>query len=294
MLSSANTSRGKSVNTPKKHHLVAQMVLRRFCDPAGRLYVFNKRAPGLGFAHKETDATFFERHLYTATAADQTHDVTLEKEFAKKESGWNHTIGKIVAAAKSGSAFDPADIASLGEFFYYQWIRTPDFLRGLNSTRDATSILTKALARIESEGRLSDADKAELSKPESLARIKQNAIVTALSNAQTVALSILKACNFRIAVLSGPQEFVIGSYPVAFVVAQGQAIVAAPAMELWLPIASNVAVYPDTGASSTTVTPMSDARAIEINRVIANQSTLVGASTAGTLEQVIALAKPTP
>ena len=51
------------MNTPKKHHLVAQMVLRRFCDPTGRLYVYNKRAPGLGFAHKETDATFFERHL---------------------------------------------------------------------------------------------------------------------------------------------------------------------------------------------------------------------------------------
>lgn len=281
------------MNTPKKHHLVAQMVLRRFCDLSGQFYVFNRKAPGLGFARKETDATFFERHLYTATAADQTKDVTLEKEFARKESGWNHTIGKIVSTARSGSAFDPTDVASLGEFFYYQWIRTPDFLRGLDSTRDATSILITALARIDSEGRLSDAEKAELSKPESLARIKQNAIVSAVSQAQTVALSILKACNFRLAVLSGQQDFVIGSYPVAFVVAPSQAIMAAPAMELWLPIASDVAIYPDWGASSTTVSPMSDARAVEINRTIANQSTLIGARSAATLAQVIPLAKPT-
>lgn len=264
------------------------MVLRRFSDPSGQLFVFNKRAPHLRFSKVSTDDTFFERHLYSKTAADRTKDVTLEKEFARKESGWSYAMGKIIAAAKSGAAFDPADIASLGEFFYYQWIRTPDFLKSLDSTKNFAAILTNALARIEAEGRLTDAEKAELSKPESLARIKQNAIVTAISQVQTDALSALKGCHFRIAVLPpGQQEFVIGSNPVAFVIAPGQAIMARPGMELWLPIASDVAVYPDKGSSSTTVVPIAAPRAVEINRVIANQSTLVGAKSVGTLEQII-------
>lgn len=283
------------MNTPKRHHLVAQMVLRRFSDPSGQLFVFNKRAPHLGFSQVGTDDTFFERHLYSKTASDKTKDVTLEKEFATKESGWNFVMGKIIAAAKSGSAFDPADIASLGEFFYYQWIRTPDFLKGLQSTKNFAAILKNALAQIEAEGRLTDAEKTELSKPESLARIKQNAIVTAISQAQTAALSALKGCSFRIAVLPpGQQEFVIGSNPVVFVVASGQAIMATPGMELWLPIASDVAVYPDRGSASTTVVPMTASRAVEINRAIANQSTLVGAKSASALGQVISLPKPDP
>ncbi len=267
------------------------MLLKRFADQKNFMYVYNKKAPHIGFRHQHIDSNFFERYLYSSITNNGMRDAALEIQFSRKEGTWSSTIANIINAAKSGNnRFSPGDLANIGEFLYYQWIRTPDFIKQLSATQNADATLKRIIDTAVSEGTLTNDQRKELDDPEVLARIKQNSIVQALGNARAEALEVLKRSKFHIAVLTaGQTEFVIGSFPVVLVAGQGQAVAAKPKMELWLPIASDVAIYPDVIAGTTDIISMSDSRVVEINRAIARQSTLTGAKSRQTLAQIITL-----
>ncbi len=72
------------MNIPKRHHYVPQMLLRRFCDENGKLWLFNKKAPQLGVTFASPEAAFFQKHFYSLNE-NGVRDVSLEKYFSELE-----------------------------------------------------------------------------------------------------------------------------------------------------------------------------------------------------------------
>lgn len=285
------------MNTPKRHHFVPQMVLDRFTDAEGKFHVFNKRASHQGVCHQRPDQHFYEGHLYSAIDRDGTKDPALEREFSRKEGVWNISINRIVTAATASpsESIGLSDIKCLGEFFYFQWTRTPDFINRLHSYGSSVELLNRAIADYEKNVRaLSPAERTKISQPAAFKRIRQNALVKSLSTEQSAARDVLMSCRFTIAVLSDDQpEFIIGSQPVVFLIGEGQAILPNPQMELWLPIAPRVAVYPiQPNFIGASVTMMKSSRVHEINRSIFRQSTTVASANEAVIQHLASTYSP--
>ena len=117
------------MSRPKNHHYIPQMLLKRFTNQEGKLYVYDRCHPEKGIQKKDPRKTFVRRHLYTQVEEDGTRDVSVETEFlARLESDASPVIEKIVYAARRGVppnlSSDEKDIWV--KFFYNLFVRVPE------------------------------------------------------------------------------------------------------------------------------------------------------------------------
>lgn len=97
------------MSKPKRHHYIAQMHSKRFADPDGILYVFDKRFPHKGVEGRTPRNLFVEGDFYTQFDDKGTKDVSVESEFlAPLEDKASLVIEKIVNAARRG---DPPNLS---------------------------------------------------------------------------------------------------------------------------------------------------------------------------------------
>ena len=70
---------------PKRQHFVPKMLLKRFTDQVGKLFVYDKRNPNGEVLYRKPKDVFVQRHIYTGTDGYGGKDHSLEDEFAVLE-----------------------------------------------------------------------------------------------------------------------------------------------------------------------------------------------------------------
>lgn len=268
------------MNIPKRQHYVSQMQLRRFTNAQGQLYFFSKRFPEKGVLTSGPKKLFHERHLNTRYDKEGVKDVSVELAFAALEGQANRVIEKIVVAARNRLKPNLAsnEKALWDLFFSYQWKRVPDLYRQTRIFDDLDDWLEEFLARYEATVRpLSDDERQAMQDPDVRNRIKQNAKVDATVTPSQEVLRILDQKGLCIAIISKPtKSFVIGSYPIVKLTHPGRAHLADPTVEVWLPIASDIAITPALSAGTEKLVEIKEDRHIrKINEATFKQSTMI-------------------
>lgn len=270
------------------------MILKRFTNHQGQLYFFDKRVPEKGVLTSTPKNLFLEKHIYTQFDKQGVKDVTLEGDFAKLESEADQIIEKIITAARKGLMpnLNANEKSTWDLFSYYQWKRVPDFHGSSDILGDFESHVQEVLSEFESTIRpLTDEERQDLQDPDVLARLKQNAKVMAVANPGQEVQDVLSQKGLGITIIPNPNKsFVIGSFPTVKLTLPGRTHLADPSVEVWFPIASDVAVTPALPRGTEKLVQFNEAHHIRyINTSIFKQSTVIAGRSRA---QIASLANP--
>ncbi|MBB2749779.1 UNVERIFIED_ORG: hypothetical protein GGI57_000445 [Rhizobium aethiopicum] len=267
------------MNTPKKHHFVPQMLLRRFCDHGGKLWYYTKKAQHLGVASGAPQALFYEKHFYTLDEGG-VRDTSLESYFSELEGAANNVIEKICSSARAGRppGLTVSEKRAWDLFFYFQWKRTPDSISSTMSRAEFEKSLADSVAEFERRFRaLTDEERERILSEAGKKRLRENARVKAIGDPGAAVQTVLNNMGICIAVLRRPNKsFVIGSKPVVKLTPPGETRLGQPGVEVWLPIASDVAVCVIPEKRKEVVVTLDDDRWLRgFNAAILRESTLI-------------------
>jgi len=191
---------------------------------------------------------FVKGHLYSAVSKDGKKDASLEKFYSRIEGEANLIIEKIVKAARRRALprLTPDEKSQWDCYVYHQWRRVPDFYEKYRGLAEFKSTLESTISEYERLHRpITKEEREELTRPESIERLRQNAGVQALGIVGDEAIAALGGRGLGIAVVSNPKKsFIIGSMPLVKLTNPGQTHLAHPNVELWFPISTDVAVTP--------------------------------------------------
>ena len=207
------------MSKPKRHHYIAQMHSKRFADPDGVLYVFDRRFPHKDIQKRTPRNLFAEGDLYTQVGGDGTKDVSVETEFlARLESEASPVIEKIVNAARRGH---PPNLSSVEkdiwvEFSYIQFKRVPETREKF--TKEMRQDIRRDIDFIERIRPLTDLELPVWDDDETMERLLRNSSIQNVQRPLSKeGAEILLEKRIGVAVIRKPKpkrSFVIGSNPV--------------------------------------------------------------------------------
>lgn len=268
------------MNRPKRHHFVAQMLSRRFTDDSGRLYFFDKRRPEKGVLYSKPINVFVEGELYTQYHTDGQKDVSVEKMLANVDDAANAVLQRIIDAARTRNVpnLTVSERSVWDVFLYQQWKRVPDFLQSIMTPAELDQHLQDSLQMFEQDIRpLTKEERERLNDPDVLDQIRHSARAKAVAYGGEEVLNTLADKGLNVALISTPNKsFVIGSHPVVKLTYPGRSNLDDPSVEVWLPIAHDVAVMVGFSGGSERFLEMKDHSHIRyINEAMFRQSTVV-------------------
>lgn len=279
------------MNTPKKHHFVPQMLLRRFCDDGGKLWYYTKKAPHIGVASGTPQALFYEKHFYTLDEGG-IRDTSLETYFSQLEGAANAVIEKVCTAARAarqpGLTVQEKTVWDL--FFYFQWKRTPDSISSTISYAEFEKSLAESVAEFEQRFRpLTDEERGRILSEAGKKRLRENARVKAIGDPGAVVQTVLNNMGIGIAVIRKPNKsFVIGSRPVVKLTPPGETRLGQPDVEVWLPVAADVAVCFIPGKGEEIVITLDDDKWLRgFNATIHQESTLIAGRSEALIKSLV-------
>ncbi|KQP94361.1 hypothetical protein ASF60_13035 [Methylobacterium sp. Leaf113] len=199
-------------------------------------------------------------------------------------------LDKIVENARRNHTADLSEEerALANEFLMFQMKRVPDFFKQV--AVDAEGQIETYIAKFEADGgKISESEKASLRDPAFVKRAVQNARVYGVGRQSDRILSAFAAKGLTVAHIS-PNEgsFILGSHPTArYAAPDGRKDLGHPDVELWLPVASDVAItlYGESGTES--LVKLNNAGVTKINKTIFDQSTVVASGARSVLDALI-------
>ena len=266
------------MSRPKRHHYIAQMHSKRFTDPDGILYVFDKRFPQKGVQKRTPRNLFVEGDLYTQFDETGTKDVSVETEFlAPLEGKAGPVIEKIVSAARRGDTpnLSVAEKDVWVEFTYIQFKRVPE--RREKNKEEILQEMRRKLDFIRRFRPFADRELSILDDEETMARLFRNSSIQSVRMTSVKVSGVLSEKRIGVAVIRKPKpkrSFVIGSNPVVKMSKPGRSHLSDPTVEVWLPLARDVAVTPCPGERDKVVSA-NDRHIREINKSIFQQSAVI-------------------
>ena len=215
----------------------------------------------------------------------------METEYlAVLESEASPIIEKIVSGARRGF---PPDLSS-GEkdiwvtFFYNQFGRVPETLE-----KHTEKIRQEILREIDFIGQFrpfTDRELSVLDDEETMGRLFRNSGIRSVQlPTPKEVYEILSAKHICAAVIRQPKpkkSFVIGSNPVLKLSHPERSHLADPTVEVWLPLARDVAVTPCPGESDKLIS-LADRHISSINKSIFQQSTVIAGCSRGLIESLL-------
>lgn len=278
------------MSRPKRHHYIAQMHSKRFMDPDGILYVFDKRFPQKGVQKRTTRNLFVEGDLYTQFDETGIKDVSVETEFlAPLEGKAGPAIEKIVSAARRGDTpnLSVAEKDVWVEFTYIQFKRVPE--RREKNKEEIFEEIRREIDFIGQFRRIADHELSILDDEETMERLWRNISIQSVQRPLSrEGAEIFLEKRIGVAVIRKPKpkrSFIVGSNPVVKMSNPGRSHLADPTVELWLPLARDVAVTPCPGERDKVVAA-NDRHIREINKSIFQQSTVIAGCSRDLIELV--------
>jgi len=279
------------VSAPKKHHYVPQMLLRRFCDDANRLWYYTKKAPHLGIVSGATETIFYENHFYTLNEGG-VRDASLETYFSQLESEANSVIEKISTAAHAGKSpsLTVEEKRVWDQFLYYQWRRTPDSVSSTVNDAEFEEMLAESVGEFEQQFRpITDKEREDILSEAGKKRLRKNAHVKAIGAPSAGVQAALSNLGLVIAVIRKPNKsFVIGSKPVVKLTPPGETRLGHPGVEVWLPVAADVAVGLAPVKGQERVVTLNDDKWLrDFNAAIHRASTLIAGRSEALISSLV-------
>ena len=279
------------MSKPKRQHSIAQMHSKRFADPNGILYVFDRRFPHKGIQKRTPRNLFVERDLYTQVDDDGTKDVSVETEFlARLESEASPVLEKIVTAARRGHPpnLSPVEKDIWVKFSYIQFKRVPETREKF--TKELRQDIRREINFIGQFRPFTDIELSILDDEETMERLLRNCSIQSVQMPLSKeGADILLEKRIGVAVIRKPKpkrSFVIGSNPVVKMSLNEQSHVSDPTFEIWLPRARDVAVSPCPGESDQVISA-NDRHIRTINRSILQQSTVIAGCSRELIESLL-------
>ena len=271
---------------PKFQHFISQMQAKRFTDENGRFYVYNKRARKV--IHTTPKNVFAESHLYTIENAKGEKDTSLETKFSELEGVANSIINKIVTVSRSGGkpSLTEEERANFDLFFYMQWKRVPDIHAKMKSIQESGSLVDEYFTQLRAKYPEKAAEIDALDTPAERKRLLQGGKVRGIETLGQEVLGVLANRGLVILRITAPGEcFAIGSLPIV----RKSGDLRAADSEVWMPVASDIAVGFGGPQNNETLLPIDDpSKVLNINRVTAAQSTSFAAVSKDVVESLAA------
>lgn len=136
------------------------------------------------------------------------------------------------------------DRALIDIFVYYQWKRVPDSIDKVVSRAALDNIGADAIEEFERDVRqLTPAERAQLDDPVSWKRMIGNARTDVIGRGSPEVLEAFAKLTLNVVhITNSKKAFVMGSHPVAKLHAPGKSHINDLETQIWLPIASDVAI----------------------------------------------------
>ena len=276
---------------PKNHHYIPQMLLKRFTNHEGKLYVYDKSHRDKGIQKKDPKKTFVRRHFYTQVEDDGTRDASVETEFLSRlENDVSPVIEKIVSAARRGSSpnLSPAERDIWIKFYYLLFARVPDRLE--NAAEEVRQIVHARIASASQSRLLNDLELSVQNDPETMDRhLKNGSIQNLQMSPSGEVYEFLSKCRFVIAAIRKPKSgrnFVIGSNPIVSLSDLEVPYIVDPHAEVWFSLARDVAVSFCPGEGDQIISATK--RHIEsINWSVFNKSTVIAGCSSELIESLL-------
>ena len=279
------------MSKPKRHHYIPQMILKRFMDLDGILHVFDKRFPEKGVQKRTARNLFVEGDFYTQFDDGGTKDVSVETEYlAPLEGKASPVIEKIVNAARRGVRpnLSPAEKDIWVNFSYNQFVRVPETREKF--TKETRQDIRREIDFIGQFRPFSDFEQSILDDEETMDRLFRNGSIRSVQlPTPTEVYEVLSEKHICAAVIRQPKpkrSFCIGSNPVVKLSNPGQSHLADPSVEVWLPIARDVAVSPCPGERDQVIS-VRDRHVKSINRSVFQQSTVIAGCSRELIESLL-------
>jgi Protein of unknown function (DUF4238) len=245
------------MSIPKRHHYVPQFLLKNFVTSDGVVFHFCKDRPELGISRRKPANVFVIGHFNTQTEADGSRNTIVESGLAHIEGLTKTVIDRVISAARAGSApqLTLDERLQLAIFFAIQHRRTPEARDFANKRRIWTRYLDDVFAEARRRWPQQEQKIVKLETDEERQRIIANGLVhsTLKVSPELVELIILRGlCVFH--VTNPDKSLLIGSHPS---VRLGNGPLTNPEVEMWLPIASDVAIGLGNGQRPELYIPVS-------------------------------------
>jgi hypothetical protein len=235
------------MTSPKRHHYVPQMLLKRFADAEGRLAFYDKSRPEAGVQTTTPKNLLVQQHLYSKKNRDGSMDGSLEGYYSTLESEAHVLFDKIIAAVLERS------IPNIGagekdiwdRFLYEQWRRVPDFHDEIMPLSDFARTVSEGFDEFEAKsGRpVTTEERERLGGTAALKTFRNNARVAALTRKSPNVTEAIANKALFFGITAPQRSFILGSFPVMKLVPSGTTNnLENPAVEIWLPIHPNVMV----------------------------------------------------
>ena len=230
------------MNSPKQHHFVPYMLLKRFADCNGKIHVFNKLHPESGVYSTNPRKAFRKSDLNTINRSDGSKDTRLEHWYSDLEGKTEPIISKIEDAMLSRELpnLNSSQREIWDKFYYHFQTRAPDIFERRGLIKELEEDILSDIQDFEKNPSLLSEDNiSELRTPEALDQITQNASVLARASTSLEILKMLSQRGLVFGVVEdNSKSFIIGDHPI-LQVGDSNYI-----REPWLPISTNIAVSP--------------------------------------------------
>lgn len=280
-----------AMSVPKRHHFVPQMILNGFTDPEGWLHWCRHLEDRTLIRPARPAELFLQNHLYSMLSASGVKDPAMERFLAVLESEAAGIVQSIIQQTRRGIVPALSDEQKQIWYFFFlmQWRRTPETQRSNMSDDEAMWMIDESIERL----RLALPDRIDeveaLALPDAKARIVRNVRIETLVQFSAEVMGVLVRRGIGVLhIRRARKSFIIGSRPVVKLTMPGRTDLNDTGVEMWLPIASDIAVGVGLGGGSVTLHHLDSERPIrQLNLAIAGQS---GTIAAGSKELVRSIA----
>lgn len=231
---------------PKRHHFVPTFLIRNFAGTDGLVWFMDKESGQTLPEPRNPNKVLFRSHLYTAVDVAGSKDVSQEIAFGLLENAAAPVVKRIVKAARVGRVpgLTAQEKETWDSFLYEQWRRVPDLRKSLFTPEFLQSIIDESVSDYRNHyGPLGERDHAFLNDDIAISRMKENALVAALGRRSHSVLQVLAKRSLAVLVIQRTRKsFILGSRPVIKLTPDPETNLEHPSVEMWLPVAPDVAV----------------------------------------------------
>ena len=266
----------KAMGKYKRQHFVPEMLLKNFSfcrNGSKRLYFFDKNSSGKGVREISPRDFCVEKDIYTLYEEDGNRDISEEEDFSKLEARTGKITKKIMEAVrtKERPQLSRNERRTLCHFFLRQGFRIPDRSDPITG-RDLIVFLFNNPEILKNP-------REEI---EALREEKRLEFLTRYREAPEGILSFLedKGPVIRVA-REGEENFVIGSNPVLVMEPDNHL------PEIWLPIASDVAVTPCSTRGNDGFIKSGDLDIHSFNKDVFKQSRMIAGNSEKLIRSIV-------
>lgn len=279
------------MTVPRRHHYVPVFIQRRFTNGDGKLFLYSHERRARGVYTSRPEDAFVQRDLNTVEEKDGSKNVELELWYSWFEGLIAPIVERIVsrARARKEPQLTADERNAWDNFVYHQQKRAPDTFKRLGLLDEFRENLAARIDEYHGSVRpLGEAERGNLMREDTIKAMIQRASVTARGRGGGEALDALASRGIGVCVIGPPgKSFILGDHPQSRMGPNGD--LRDTSTDLWMPIAPDVAVSP-WGKAGTEHLLVANGDAVRrINRVIFQQSNLVGARAEALLKSLARL-----